>query len=85
MTPELQRYYEDRFDLFSQRGWIDLMEDVNGVALFAFERHTLDEVRQNEVLFKGSNNFIRPNFGDEVSCGGYGYRIIRCEFCISHD
>jgi len=31
MTPELQRYYEDRFDLFSHRGWIDLMEDVDNM------------------------------------------------------
>jgi len=29
MTPELQKYYEDRFDLFSQQGWIDLMQDVD--------------------------------------------------------
>jgi hypothetical protein len=29
MTPELQKYYEDRFDLFSRRGWFDLMEDVD--------------------------------------------------------
>jgi hypothetical protein len=29
MTPELQKYYEDRFDLFSQQGWLDLMEDVD--------------------------------------------------------
>ena len=29
MTPELQRYYEDRFDLFSTPGWIDLMDDAN--------------------------------------------------------
>jgi len=29
MAPELQRYYEDRFDLFSMPGWIDLMEDAN--------------------------------------------------------
>lgn len=31
MTPELQRYYEARFDLFSQQGWADLMEDVDGM------------------------------------------------------
>jgi hypothetical protein len=31
MTPELQRYYEDRFDLFSRPGWIDLMEDVENM------------------------------------------------------
>jgi hypothetical protein len=29
MTPELQKYYEDRFDLFSRPGWRDLMEDVD--------------------------------------------------------
>jgi hypothetical protein len=31
MTPELQKYYEDRFDLFSRQGWLDLMEDVEGM------------------------------------------------------
>jgi hypothetical protein len=29
MTPELDKYYSDRFDLFSQQGWIDLMQDVD--------------------------------------------------------
>ena len=29
MTPELQKYYEARFDLFSQPDWRDLMEDVD--------------------------------------------------------
>ena len=29
MSPELQKYYEDRFDLFSRQGWADLMEDVD--------------------------------------------------------
>ena len=29
MTPELQKYYEDRFDMFSRQGWLDLMEDVD--------------------------------------------------------
>jgi len=29
MTPELQKYYEARFDLFSRPGWRDLMEDVD--------------------------------------------------------
>ena len=31
MEPELQKYYEDRFDLFSQTGWRDLMEDVEAM------------------------------------------------------
>ena len=29
MTPKLQKYYEERFSMFSQQGWIDLMEDVD--------------------------------------------------------
>ena len=28
MNQELQKYYEDRFDLFSRQGWLDLMEDI---------------------------------------------------------
>ena len=31
MTPELQRYYEDRFSLFAQQGWKDLIEDVDNM------------------------------------------------------
>jgi len=29
VTPELQKYYEERFSMFSQQGWLDLMEDVD--------------------------------------------------------
>ena len=29
MESSLQKYYEDRFDLFSRQGWADLMEDVD--------------------------------------------------------
>lgn len=31
MTPELQRYYEDRFTTMSTQGWADLMEDVDNM------------------------------------------------------
>ena len=33
MNPELQKYYEDRFDLFSRQGWTDLMEDVDNMLI----------------------------------------------------
>ncbi len=33
MNPELQKYYEDRFDLFSRPGWADLMEDVDNMLI----------------------------------------------------
>ena len=29
MSPELQRYYEERFSMMSTQGWVDLMEDVD--------------------------------------------------------
>jgi len=29
MSPELQKYYEARFDLMSKDGWKDLMEDID--------------------------------------------------------
>lgn len=29
MDRELQRYYEDRFDMMSQSGWKDLIEDLS--------------------------------------------------------
>lgn len=28
MSPELQKYYEDRFDMMSRQGWKDLEEDA---------------------------------------------------------
>jgi len=29
VTPELQKYYEARFDMMSKEGWKDLMEDID--------------------------------------------------------
>lgn len=29
MTPELQKYYEDRFSTMATDGWKDLMEDID--------------------------------------------------------
>ena len=31
MTPELQHYYENRFDMMSREGWKDLMEDIDNM------------------------------------------------------
>jgi len=33
VNQELQKYYEDRFDLFSRQGWADLMEDVDNMLI----------------------------------------------------
>ena len=31
MTPELQKYYEDRFSMMAMDGWKDLMEDIDNM------------------------------------------------------
>jgi hypothetical protein len=31
MAPELQKYYEDRFTMMSGQGWVDLLEDIDGM------------------------------------------------------
>ena len=31
MTPELQKYYEDRFSMMATEGWKDLMEDIDNM------------------------------------------------------
>lgn len=31
MNPELQKYYEARFEMMSKEGWKDLMEDVDKI------------------------------------------------------
>ena len=54
MSPDLQKYYEARFDLFSQDGWLDLMEDVevmldamNNVSTIADEKSL--QFRKGEI------------------------------------
>ncbi len=31
MDAKLQKYYEDRFDMFAHQGWLDLMEDIDAM------------------------------------------------------
>jgi hypothetical protein len=31
MTPDLQKYYEARFEMMSQEGWKDLIEDIDKI------------------------------------------------------
>lgn len=31
MTPELQKYYENRFSMMATDGWIDLIEDIDNM------------------------------------------------------
>jgi hypothetical protein len=54
MSPELQKYYESRFDMFSSQGWHDLMEDVdnmlsslNNISTINDEKHL--QFRKGEI------------------------------------
>jgi hypothetical protein len=49
MTPELQRYYEDRLSMMASDAWNDLMEDVETM-LKATD--TLSGVTQDNFRFK---------------------------------
>jgi hypothetical protein len=31
MTPELEKYYTDRFEMMSTQGWKDLVEDIDKI------------------------------------------------------
>ena len=31
MTPDLQKYYDARFEMMSQEGWKDLIEDIDKI------------------------------------------------------
>lgn len=31
MTPELQKYYEDRFEMMAMNGWLELTEDAKNI------------------------------------------------------
>jgi hypothetical protein len=54
MNQELQKYYEDRFDMFIHPGWIAMMEDVdnmlsamNNVSIIADEKSL--QFRKGEI------------------------------------
>lgn len=48
MNKELEKYYENRFNMFSEPGWIDLLVDVNN----------MKEVIDNLRSCKGSDDLF---------------------------
>ena len=46
MTPELQKYYEDRFSMMATEGWTDLMVDVDGMAAALNNISAVDSEKQ---------------------------------------
>ncbi len=57
MTPELQKYYENRLEMTSTEAWKDLMEDVEGMLAVS---NTLDGVTEENLQFrKGEISIMR--------------------------
>ena len=47
MTPELQKYYENYFDLFASDGWKQLMEEVDN----SIETFRIENINSEKELF----------------------------------
>jgi hypothetical protein len=50
MTPELQKYYEARFEMMSTEGWQDLIEDVDKIILTLNNISVIDS--EKDLQFK---------------------------------
>lgn len=50
MTPELQKYYEDRFSMMATEGWKDLVEDIDNM-IYALNNISLIE-SESQLQFK---------------------------------
>jgi len=50
MNQELQKYYENRFEMMSKEGWKDLMEDVDKIIVSLNNISTIDS--EKDLQFK---------------------------------
>jgi hypothetical protein len=50
MTPELQKYYEDRFSMMATQGWADLLDDVDKIIATLQDISTIDG--EKDLQFK---------------------------------
>ena len=50
MTPELERYYEERFSMMTTKGWLELLEDAQ--KMFDARNHVLAIQDEKDLYFK---------------------------------
>ena len=50
MTPDLQKYYEERFSMMATPGWADLIEDVEKIIATLQDISTIDG--EKDLQFK---------------------------------
>ena len=49
MDKKLQKYYEDRFEMMSTQGWLDLVEDIEGMIQAT---NDISGIEDDKTLFK---------------------------------
>jgi hypothetical protein len=50
MTPELQKYYEERFSMMATQGWKDLLEDIDNMVNALNNISTVQD--EKDLMFK---------------------------------
>ena len=50
MTPELQKYYEERFSMMATQGWKDLIEDIDNMVNALNNISTVQD--EKDLMFK---------------------------------
>ena len=57
MTPELQKYYEDRFSMMATEGWKDLVEDIDNM-IYALNNISVIESESQLQYKKGELSIL---------------------------
>lgn len=57
MTPELQKYYENYFDLFASDGWKQLMEEVDN----SIDTFRIENINSEKELFLVRGQLVQLN------------------------
>jgi len=57
MTPELQKYYEDRFSMMATEGWKDLVEDIDNM-IYALNNISVIESESHLQFKKGELSIL---------------------------
>lgn len=58
MTPELEKYYENFFDMFNTEGWKQLMEEVDT----SIDSFIIENINTEKELFLVRGQLVQLNF-----------------------
>lgn len=56
MTPELQKYYEERFSMMGTQGWRDLLEDIDNMLTSLNNISVIQD--EKDLMFKKGESSI---------------------------